>query len=134
MCLVKFRPFLLILALCLGVFSCSQSAQQPERSVNPGEKELLVNVIKIRDKVKNNLVKLSPKGVGTYSECKLRIQLSETGDVLGVTIEESSGNKKMDKLVKLAVQKSSPLPLPKDPVVAKNFRDFSITFIPSETK
>ena len=57
---------------------------------------------------------LRPKGLPKDLKCKVRVTQIPSGDVINVTIIESSANVAFDNSVIAAVRKSSPLPLPKD--------------------
>lgn len=65
-------------------------------------------------------------------KCKIRIGLIASGDVMSVVIIESSGNSLFDDSAERAVRKASPLPVPKDPGVFKQFRSFSLEFAPDK--
>jgi len=69
-----------------------------------------------------------PKGLS----CKLRINLLPDGEVVGVSIVQSSGNEIFDRRALTAVQKASPLPVPDDPATFErmNFRNSIIEFKP----
>lgn len=58
----------------------------------------------------------------------LKIKLDKSGDVLSAIVEHSSGNAAFDRQAILAVQKSSPLPLPPDASVAKKFMNLTLPF------
>lgn len=58
----------------------------------------------------------------------LKISLDKTGKVLSVSVAQSSGNPAFDRQAILAVQKSSPLPLPPDPNMAKDFMNLTLPF------
>lgn len=58
----------------------------------------------------------------------LKISLDKTGNVLSVTVSQSSGNAAFDRQAVLAVKKSSPLPLPPDPSMAKDFMNIILPF------
>lgn len=62
--------------------------------------------------------------------CKIVVKLLPTGEVLDVAIIQSSGNLEYDRSAELAVRKASPLPMPNDVHLAKEFRNFSFTFYP----
>lgn len=58
-----------------------------------------------------------------------RIAMSESGDVLSVVITKSSGNMEDDAQIRTAIERSSPLPVPKDAeVFQKYFRLISLHF------
>lgn len=58
----------------------------------------------------------------------LKISLDKAGNVLSVTVSQSSGNAAFDRQAVLAVKKSSPLPLPPDPSMAKDFMNLILPF------
>lgn len=58
----------------------------------------------------------------------LKITLDQNGKVLSVSVASSSGNSAFDRQAVLAVQKSSPLPLPPDPDLAKKFMNLILPF------
>lgn len=62
--------------------------------------------------------------------CKIDVRLMPTGDVIEVAIVQSSGSVEFDRSAELAVRKASPLPMPTDPAVANEFRQFTFTFRP----
>lgn len=61
-------------------------------------------------------------------QATLKIKLDANGNVLNVTVVQSSGNANFDRQAVLAVQKSSPLPMPPDPNVAKKFMNLTLSF------
>ncbi len=71
-----------------------------------------------------------PSTVANKLSCKIKVTLIPTGDVMSVTVLKSSGNPLFDASVERAVHKASPLPVPKDPQVFKQFRHFSFVFAP----
>lgn len=62
--------------------------------------------------------------------CVVLVDLSETGEVIRVSISSSSGNVTYDRSTEVAVFKSSPLPVPQDPALAREARQFEFTFLP----
>ena len=58
----------------------------------------------------------------------LLIRMDIKGNVLSADITSSSGNSAFDRQVVMAVQKSSPLPLPKDTALAEKFRVIRMQF------
>ena len=71
-----------------------------------------------------------PGSVSGHLKCKIRIGLIPSGDVMSVVVVESSGNSLFDDSAERAVRKASPLPVPKDPNVFKDFRSFNLEFAP----
>lgn len=63
-------------------------------------------------------------------KCKVSVRLLPTGEVLEALIVQSSGSLEFDRSTEVAVRKASPLPLPDDPEIAKEFKQFSFTFHP----
>ncbi|HMU64442.1 MAG TPA: TonB family protein, partial [Nitrosomonas sp.] len=49
------------------------------------------------------------------------------GDVLKVSLRKSSGYAAFDEAVERAIFLAKPLPIPPDPALFKEFRDFSLT-------
>jgi colicin import membrane protein len=62
--------------------------------------------------------------------CKIAVKLMPTGEVIDATVIESSGNVEFDRSTELAIRKASPLPMPEDPHIAKEFHSFTFTFRP----
>ena len=58
----------------------------------------------------------------------LRIVLADNGDVKNVIVLKSSGNNIFDRQAVLAVEKSSPLPLPDDKSLRKKFLQLILPF------
>lgn len=58
------------------------------------------------------------------------VKLAPGGVVLSVDLVQSSGNDVLDRSGKVAILKSSPLPVPKDDLVFNQFRDFKIKMTP----
>ncbi len=58
------------------------------------------------------------------------VHLAPGGVVLSVDLVQSSGNDVLDRSGKLAILKSSPLPVPQDAMVFNQFRDFKIKMTP----
>jgi len=71
-------------------------------------------------------------GLPANLSCKLRVNMLPSGDVVGVSILESSGNDIFDQRALTAVQKASPLPVPQDADTFErlNLRDSIFIFKP----
>ncbi len=126
----KLRSYLITLVLCFAVISCSQNQHNPENQ-NPKKainKEIYNNALAIREKITKNLRQISPESFQTNYNCIVNVKLSQTGEVLDVKIVESSGYREIDKNILLAARNSSPLPLPRDKLLAKEFSDFTLSF------
>ena len=79
----------------------------------------------IQDKISRNWqVEPSMKG----KTCTLAIRLAPDGLVL--TAQRSSGDQKLCDSARRATLKAKTLPIPKDPEIAPQFRDFDITLEP----
>lgn len=63
---------------------------------------------------------------------KLEISLAEDGRVINVTVVQASGNPALDISAKNAILKASPLPLPSDGSLRRNFMRYRFTFRPDE--
>lgn len=62
--------------------------------------------------------------------CVVLVDLHPTGEVARVIITRSSGNLTFDRSTEVAVYKSSPLPMPQDPGLAQEARQFEFKFYP----
>lgn len=62
--------------------------------------------------------------------CVVLVDLLPTGEVTRVMITRSSGNFTFDRSTEVAVYKSSPLPMPQDPGLAQEARQFEFKFYP----
>jgi len=83
----------------------------------------------ISRKVSGNFNKVGlPQGL----TCRLAVQAIPGGEVISVTLSESSGNEIFDRRAITAVEKASPLPLPADPALFDRLqlRNFLFTFAP----
>lgn len=63
---------------------------------------------------------------------KLAIRLAPDGRVLSVKVVKASGDISLDNSAKNAIFKASPLPVPKDHDILKNFSEYTFTFRPDE--
>ncbi len=61
-------------------------------------------------------------------KCVIDVKLLPTGDVVEAVVIESSGSLEFDRSAEVAVRKASPLPMPEDTSVAKEFRQFTFLF------
>jgi len=74
-----------------------------------------------------------PPSARNGMEVRLLVDLVPTGDVVGVTVETSSGNEAFDRSAEQAVRKAGKFDVPKDPAVfEKNFRRFVVSFKPED--
>lgn len=80
----------------------------------------------IQQTVKSNWInQFSPNA---QLQAILKIKLDKNGKVLAVSVVQSSGNDAFDRQAILAVQKSSPLPMPPDASLAKKFMNLTLPF------
>ena len=64
--------------------------------------------------------------------CKVLVRLIPSGDVVSVRIIQSSGNTAFDRSVEMAVNKASPLPVPKSSAgLFDHFREVELVFDPN---
>jgi colicin import membrane protein len=70
-----------------------------------------------------------PQNVQNLS-CVLQVQVAPGGMVTGVSLVKSSGNEALDRSAIAAVNKASPLPVPKDTAAFAAFRTFTLTVRP----
>ena len=82
----------------------------------------------IAEKVERNWLRPagSPKGL----RCKVNVKVIPGGDVASARVIESSGDPVFDRSAENAVLRAAPLPMPKDPAIARHFRDFNFNFEP----
>jgi colicin import membrane protein len=74
-----------------------------------------------------------PPSARNGMETRLIVELVPTGDVVGVTVESSSGNEAFDRSAEQAVRKAGKFDVPKDPAVfEKYFRRFPVLFKPED--
>lgn len=83
---------------------------------------------KINNKIKREIVLLP--GVPDDALAVFRVTLLPGGSVLSVEMKKSSGNAVYDNAVENAIRKSTPLPLPPDPAMFKDFRILRLEFSP----
>lgn len=73
---------------------------------------------------------LIPPAVDKNLRAKLLIRLAPGGIVLDVKVVQSSGEESLDQSARMAVLKSSPLPVPADPDAFDSFRQFILKVSP----
>jgi len=74
-----------------------------------------------------------PPSARNRMEAKLLVELVPTGDVVGVTVVESSGNAAFDRSAEAAVRKARRFEVPDDPEVFEEyFRRFTLLFRPED--
>jgi colicin import membrane protein len=76
---------------------------------------------------------IMPEGISPELSCQLAIRLKSDGSVISVNIIRSSGNTALDNSARLAVFKSSPLPVPADKdLFNATFREINLTVSPKD--
>lgn len=106
----------------------SEAEEAPVASnAAPKQEAISTHASLIQSKINQNWRK--PIGFDlTGFKCKIAVKLMPTGDVMDVQILQSSGSLEFDRSAEVAVRKASPFPMPEDPRVANDLRDFSFTF------
>jgi len=83
----------------------------------------------IKQKVNRNWMRPSSTTAG--SRCTIRVRLMSDGTVMNAEVVSSSGDEDFDRSAENAVNKASPLPVPKDKeLFAREFRSFQFLFDP----
>jgi len=83
----------------------------------------------IKQKVNQNWMRPSSTTAG--SRCTIRVRLMSDGTVIDAEVISSSGDEDFDRSAENAVNKASPLPVPKDKeLFAREFRSFQFLFNP----
>jgi len=84
----------------------------------------------IRNQITRNWI--FPASYQKGMKCKILVRLIPSGDVVSVRITQSSGNSAFDRSVEMAVNKASPLPVPKsDTGLFDYFREVEFVFDPN---
>jgi colicin import membrane protein len=79
----------------------------------------------INEKISRNF-QVEPNMKG--KTCKLRIKL--TPDGLVISVKQNGGDQRVCESAERAAYRAKTLPIPKDPEIATQFRDFDLTFTP----
>ena len=84
----------------------------------------------IRSRITRNWI--FPASYQKGMKCKILVRLIPSGDVVSVRIVQSSGNSAFDRSVEMAVNKASPLPVPKSSSgLFDHFREVEFVFDPN---
>jgi colicin import membrane protein len=97
------------------------------------ESALITELDKYKGLIQNSIRRnwrLEPEQINKNLSCKVKINLDKGGNVLSVTILKSSGDVKLDQSALIAVNKASPLLVPTDERLFKQFETFNLTLIP----
>jgi colicin import membrane protein len=95
-----------------------ETAQQSARDKLKAE-----YIAQIGSKIKRNY--LGPEIQGN-PRVRLKVALLPSGEILGVTVVDPSGNPVYDAAVERAIYKSQPLPRPEDPILFQEFRELNL--------
>lgn len=92
-------------------------------------------VLEVQDRIRlkiRGLLRLPP-GLKGNPEAVFRVTLLPNGEVSDAELLRHSGQPEYDRAVEHAIHKASPLPLPADPVAARQFREgLTLKFRPQE--
>lgn len=84
----------------------------------------------IRSQITRNWI--FPASYQKGMKCKILVRLIPSGDVVSVRVIQSSGNSAFDRSVEMAVNKASPLPVPKSSTgLFDHFREVEFVFDPN---
>lgn len=109
--------------------------RRQEERANAERKRLSKGIINrhvamIAQKIERNW--RQPLDAPTNLQCKIDIVLLPSGKVVSVKVVESSGNLSFDRSVETAVRRASPLPVPADSVIFKQFEVMRLRFEPGK--
>ena len=86
---------------------------------------------KLAIKQKVNRSWIRPASATAVLKCTIRVRLLSDGSVMDAVVISSSGDEDFDRSAENAVNKASPLPIPKDKeLFARDFRSFQFLFNP----
>ena len=95
--------------------------------------KVLAYVANIQDRIVRKWSR--PPSARNGMRCLLRVALLPTGEVLQVSVEETSGNEAFDNSAVRAVFRASNLPVPEDNFLfEKSFREFTLLFRPDDLR
>ena len=107
-----------------------QRKEQREREARERRSKGVVNrhVAMIAQKIERNW--RQPLDAPPKLQCKIDIVILPSGNVVSVKVVESSGHLSFDRSVETAVRRASPLPVPSDSVIFKQFEVMRLRFEP----
>lgn len=91
-------------------------------------------VAKYKGLIRNQITRnwIFPASYQKGMKCKILVRLIPSGDVVSVRVIQSSGNSAFDRSVEMAVNKASPLPVPKSSTgLFDHFREVEFVFDPN---
>lgn len=71
-----------------------------------------------------------PDGIDKGASCELLVSVAPGGVVMSIDLIRSSGNEILDRSAQVAVQKASPLPVPKEAIYFDDFRKIKLVVRP----
>ena len=102
-------------------------AQKAKAAIQRAEAEQA----KLAIKQKVNRSWIRPASAAAVLKCTIRVRLLSDGSVIDAVVISSSGDEDFDRSAENAVNKASPLPVPKDKeLFAREFRSFQFLFNP----
>ena len=102
------------------------AAEEKARANEIAKREIDKYQVLIRQKIERNWLK--PPGELKALVTIVEVRLIPGGDVVDVSVVRTSGNLVYDRSAERAVRKASPLPLPKDPLIAAQLYNFKFEF------
>ena len=106
-----------------------QAAEQKQRAEFESSE-----VAKYKGLIKSQITRnwIFPASYQKGMTCKILVRLIPSGDVVSVRVIQSSGNSAFDRSVEMAVNKASPLPVPKSSTgLFDHFREVEFVFDPN---
>ncbi len=105
--------------------------QERARAARDKEATKLVEDFTLQIKAKIGSVWIKPTNFAPGSECTISVRLIPTGDVVTSKLSNCSGDDIFSRSVEAAIQKASPLPVPKDdPEAFNQMREINFVFKP----
>ena len=88
----------------------------------------MIDEYKQRIRLKIMRLVVLPPNIPGNAEAEFDVVIQPDGNLLGVKLKNSSGNKAYDNAVERAILKALPLPLPPDAALFKYFRELTLGF------
>lgn len=82
----------------------------------------------IKQAVEANLIK--PSNYQSGQSCVYQVELAQSGTVLRLRLIRASGNAAFDQAARVAILRTAPLPVPKDPALFARFQTLRLTLNP----